>query len=192
MKAKQENICVKYSHIGDLEDLHIELFADASLGNTEKNLESKSVMGLVVLLKGKDENVNPLNWRSKVIDKVAEDIKTAETLALETAIDESIHLADMISEIYTDDSNTTKLLIIVNADSKLLVESLYSTKKVRRKTMRVVISSIQQQMKRGRIKTIKHVNSKQQLADVMTKKGVSPDNILDIVTRGTLDFDAHY
>ena len=64
------------------------------------------------------------------------------------------------------------------------IESLYSTKKVKRKTMRVVVSSLQQKIKSGRIKNVFHVQSSNQLADVLTKKGVSKENILNTVKQG--------
>ena len=188
MKAKQEKVAIKYSHVGDLKDLKLEVFADASFATAE-NQDNKSVMGLVILLRGKDNMVNPLHWKSKVIDKVAEDIKSAETLALETAVDDAIHLADMITEIHSANPTEDKIPLIINEDSKSLVESLYSTKKVKRKTMRVIVSSLQQHMKKGRIKDIHHVSSQQQLADVFTKKGVAPDNIIHTVSSGTLKLD---
>ena len=190
MKAKQVNVSIKYSHIRDIEDLHLEVYADASLGNAEKDLETKSVMGMMILLKGKGVKVNPLNWKSKVIEKVAEDVKSAETLAMESAVDDAIHLADMISEIYKGEENKFEIPLVNNEDSKSLKESLYSTKKVRRKTMRVVISSLQQKIKNGRIREINHVKSHQQLADVFTKKGVNPDLIIDTVSSGTLGPDS--
>ena len=113
---------------------------------------------------------------------MAEDVKTAETLALETAVDDSIHLADLIAEIYSgEEESETKIPLKVNGDSASLIESLYSTKKVKRKTMRVVISSIQQNIKRGRIQDIFHVKSRDQLADVFTKSGVHSDRILNIM-----------
>ena len=181
--------------MGDFKDFQIEVFADASFGNVEQENATKSVMGLVILLKGKGDSVNPLHWKSKLIDKVAEDIKSAETLALETAVDDAIHLADMINEIYNNtvespNREEMKIPLIINDDSKSLIDSLYSTKKVKRKTMRVVISSLQQHMKTGRIKNIQHVTSKQQLADIFTKKGVSSDLILDTVTSGSLKIDS--
>ena len=43
-RAKEERFQIKFSHLGPIEDLHLELFADASLGNIEYNLETKSVM----------------------------------------------------------------------------------------------------------------------------------------------------
>ena len=165
----------------------MEVFADAALGNAEKDLETKSVMGYFIALSNDDMQVSPLHWKSKVIDKVAEDIKTAETLALEIAIDDSIHLADLISEIYTGEHNpSVKIPLIVNEDSASLIESLYSTKKVKRKTMRVVISSIQQNIKQKWIKEILHVKSRDQIADVFTKSGVNTNGILNVIQNGTL------
>ena len=189
MKAKEENVFIKFSHIGNLEDLSVEVFADASLGNVEKYHETKSVMGMFIALRGKENIINPLHWKAKVIDKVAQDIKTAGTLTLKNAIDDSIHLADMLSEVYFGDSEKFKIPLVVNEDSKSLVESLYSTKKVKRKTMRVVLSSIQQKMKTQRIMKVNHVKSSDQLADILTKKGVSADFILNTVSNGTLKFD---
>ena len=172
------------------EDLHVEVFADASLGNVETQNEAKSVMGMFIALRGKDHSICPLHWKAKVIDKVAQDIKSAETLALESAVDDAIHLADMISEVYTGDSKpSVQIPLVINDDSKSLIESLYSTRKVKRKTMRVIISSLQQLIKSGRIQAIHHVKSKDQLADVFTKKGVCSDLILDTVSSGTMDID---
>jgi hypothetical protein len=144
------------------------------------------MMGLLVLLSNENLETSPLHWKAKVIDKVAEDIKTAETLALENAMDDAIHLGKMISELYSADHNAPNIPIVVNEDSKSLIESIYSTKKVKRKTMRVVISSIQQHIANKTIQDIKHVKSEDQLADVFTKQGVSSERILKAVKHGTL------
>ena len=114
--------------------MHFQVYPDASLGNIEYNSETKSVMGSLICLSNKTLDVCPLSWKSKIIEKVAEDIKSAETLALESAVDDTVYLASMFSEIYTGNSDK-KLPIVINEDSKGLVESLYSTKKVKRKTM---------------------------------------------------------
>ena len=62
--------------------------------------------------------ISPLHWRSSVIDKVAEDIKTAETLALEKAIDDAIQFSNILTEIYTGKPTANSILIIANTDSK--------------------------------------------------------------------------
>ena len=131
--------------------------------------------------------ISPLNWKSKIIEKVTPDIKTAETLSLENALDDAIHLSQMLSEIYTGDGLSLSIPLIINEDSKALVDSLYSTKKVKRKTMRVIISVIQQYLRNGTIHDIRHVNSSQQIADVFTKNGVKSNNILHAISNGNLD-----
>ena len=47
----------------------------------EKDMETKSVMGYFIGLENKNLKISPLHWKSKVIEKVAEDIKTAETFS---------------------------------------------------------------------------------------------------------------
>ena len=111
-----------------MENLHIKVFADASLGTIEENLETKSIMGSFISLSNDESSINPLNWRSKVIDKVAPDTKTAETLALKAAIVDAIYLSKMLTEIYTGNIDDKQIPLIVYEDSKSLVQSLYSTK----------------------------------------------------------------
>ena len=52
--------------------------------------------------------------------------------------------------------------------------------------MRVVISSIQQNLKNQRIKEVFHVKSCDQLADVFTKSNVNTDGILNVIQKNTL------
>ena len=186
-KAKNTSVKLKFSHLGNINDLHIELYPDASLGNIEENLQTKSMMGYFACLANSCSKISPLNWKSKVIDKVAPDIKTAETLALEQALDDCIHLGNMLSEIYCGDPEKHRIPIKIFEDSKSLVESIYSTKKVQRKTMRVVISKIQEHLLSGRVIDVQHVCSKDQLGDVFTKKGASPDNLLRVLENGYIE-----
>ena len=138
---------LKFTHLGNWKDLCIQVYADASLGNIEDNSETKSVMGYFICLANKDSYMNPLHWKSKIIDKVAEDIKTAETLSLENAVDDAVYISRMLTELYTGTGTEPNIPLFIKEDSKSLIESLYSTKKVKRKTMRVIISSLQQKMK---------------------------------------------
>ena len=185
-KAKQEQIELKFSTLGNIEDLHLEIFADASLGNVESGLHTKSGMGYFICLANKNLDISPLHWKSCVIDKVAEDIKTAETLALEKALDDAIHISNLITEMYTGDATMNTLPIIANEDSNSLLESLYSTKKVKRKTMRVVVSNIQKHLQNGILTDIHKVKSKENIADVFTKAGVNTDRVLTVLRHGSL------
>ena len=185
-KAKHQNVALKFSRLGNIEDLHIEMFADASLGNIEEGMHTKSAMGYYISLANNNLDSSPLHWKSCIIDKVAEDIKTAETLAFEKALDDAIHLSNLLTEIYTGKSTLNSIPILAKTDSKSLLESIYSTKKVKRKTMRVVISSIQQHLQNRILTDVKHVISKENLADVFTKQGVATDAIVNTLKYGSL------
>ena len=143
-------------------------------------------MGFFLVLCDFKGHFSPIHWKSKVIERVTPDIKTAETVALETALDDALYISKMISDIYTGDIEKYNIPIVINEDSKALVESLSSTKKVKRKTMRLVISSIQQNIREGKISNVKHVSSKSQLADVFTKRGVKSYLLLKVLNCGTL------
>ena len=39
-----------FEHLGEMEDLHIEVFSDASLGNVESGMHTKSAMGYFICL----------------------------------------------------------------------------------------------------------------------------------------------
>ena len=95
-------------------------------------------------------------------------------------------MSEMISDIYAENVEKYNIPVVVSEDSKALVESLNSTKKVKRKTMRLVISSIQQSMREGKISDIKHVSSDTQLADVFTKKGAKAELLLKVLNCGNL------
>ena len=45
-KVKQENVKLKFRKLGNIKDLHIEMFSDASLGNMEQGIQVKSGMGM--------------------------------------------------------------------------------------------------------------------------------------------------
>ena len=136
-------------------------------------------MGYIIFLCNEKYEFSPIHWKSKLIDKVTQDAKSAETLSLETAIDEAIYISGILTEMYFGEKSKFKIPINLNIDSKSLLDSLFSTKKVKRKTMRVVISSIQQLLKNGDISSISHVSSKEQLADIFTKNRASAVPLLE-------------
>ena len=161
---------LKFQQLGPWQNLVINVYADASFATAENNLETKSVMGYFLAISNQDQLMNPIHWKSKIIEKVAEDTKTAETLALENAIDDALYLSSIFSEIYTGDKKRQDIPLVVHTDSKSLLDSIFSTRKVKRKTMRVVISSMQQHLKEGKIKNVFHISSNDQIADILTKK----------------------
>ena len=84
-------------------------------------------------------------------------------------------MMEFILEVYYQkyifgDPNFYRIPIHIKEDSKSLVESIYSTKKVQRKTMRVVIPKIQEQMINGVVRNVSHNSSKNQQAQLSSVK----------------------
>ena len=92
----------------------------------------------------------------------------------------------MIKEIYTGKVSSNQIPVEVKIDSKTLLDSLNSTKQIDEKTIRHLIAWIKQQMEDKTISSIDWVCSKEQHADVFTKKNVKTDTILTIVSEGNL------
>ena len=56
--------------------------------------------------------------------------------------------------------------------------------------MRVVISSLQQHLQQGLLSEVRHVQSKDNTADIFTKRGVNPDRIINVLQTGSLITEA--
>ena len=80
-----------------------------------------------------------------------------------------------------------QLPVVVNIDSKTLLDSLNSSKQIDEKTVRHLIAWIKQQKDEEKtIQSINWVKSAEQIADVFTKKNAKTDDILNVVTQGNL------
>ena len=125
-------------------------------------------------------------WKSKTIQQVCKSVKTAETRSLERGMEDSIYIARMIREIYSGNVGEDQITVEVKIDSKTLLDSLNSSKQIDEKTIRHLIAWIKQQMENKTIAKIDWVCSREQVADVFTKKNVKTDDILAIVSQGKL------
>jgi hypothetical protein len=87
---KKTKVEIKYVSLGNLESLYLEVHADASFGNVDE--KTRSTEGAVIILRGSEGTGAPIYWRSKVIARVCKSAKSAETFALEDAIDTAINI----------------------------------------------------------------------------------------------------
>ena len=103
-KAKYEPITLTFRKLGPIEQMSIKTYCDASFNNQDEKI--RSTEGRVLLLQNKEsKNVNIFSWKTKKITRICRSVKGAETRALENGLDESIHFARMIQEIYSGKIN---------------------------------------------------------------------------------------
>ena len=101
-------------------------------------------------------------------------------------LDDAIYFARLIKEIYTGVKSLDQIPVIVYTDSKPTIESIHSTRQVDRKTVRHVIQSMKDALDRGEVSEFKYANTKEMLADVLTKDSVKNTELHDTVKYGSL------
>ena len=182
-KAKSKESFLTFNKIGKFEDLKLVVYTDASHLKIEE--KTKGVAGRIIFLSNKEENrMSPLEWKAKTIVQVCKSAKAAETRAADLATDEGLFLARAIAEIYTGKKGRQQIPMVVKSDSKSLKDSLNSTKQVEERTMRPVIEHLKQMIARKEITEFNWVDTKSCHADILTKKGVAAEKILDIFQSG--------
>ena len=92
---------MNFTKLGSKDDLRIKLYTDASFNHQEGKL--KSTEGRVLVLENSKCNV--FSWKTKKIARICRSVKGAETRALENGLDEAIHFARMVKEIYEGEVN---------------------------------------------------------------------------------------
>ena len=162
-----------FTRLGDISSMRIRVFTDASFNNQEDKI--KSTEGRVVLLENVlSDKVCVLSWKSKKIPRVCRSVKAAETRSLEDGLDDAIHMARVIKEIYLGSIHLKKpeqIPVIAQTDSKSLWESLNNTRQCEEKLLRSTIAGLKELVQLGYVSSIDWVPTEKQLADCLTKTG---------------------
>ena len=87
-------------------------------------------------------------------------------------------IANVFGEVLSRDK---KPLIHCFVDNGSLVDSLYSTKSVEDKHLRIDIAVLKDMLAQRQIHSVSWVQSSKQLANVLTKAGVSPSQLISAV-----------
>ena len=188
-KAKFSQSVLRFVRLGDLSDLSIKVYADASYANQLDKV--RSTAGRIILIQNKKKgSVNVVSWKTKKIGRVCRSVKSAETRALEEAIDDAVNIARLVTEVYTGKVNLkdpAQIPVEGYTDSKSLWESLHNTRQCEEKILRNSIASIKELMDLKMVEEVSWVPTKHQLADCMTKRGQTSGWLLRVASHNRLD-----
>ena len=161
-------------------DGNIKLFAytDASFANLKNGGSQGSYL---IFLVGENGLCNLLSWQSKKLKRVARSSLTAETLAMLDGVEASLYIRDLFKELYGH-----YLPIEVFTDNKSLIDALKSSKYVNEKRLRIDIAALKECISKNQVQIGKWINSKEQLADPLTKQGANPYALLKVLKNGCL------
>ena len=133
--------------------------------------------------------VNIFSWKTKKISRICRSVKGAETRALENGLDDSIHFARMIQEIYEGKAylrSPKQIPVRAATDNKSLWENLNNTRQCDEKLLRNSIALVKEMVDRGEVETVDWVDTSNMLADALTKKGENSDWIKNVIKRNEL------
>ena len=108
----------------------------------------------------------------------------AETLALVEGADNAFLMSKLMAEIIYNE-NKTLLAIECKTDNRSLFQAAYTLNTLSDKRLRVEMSIVRQMIERKEIKLF-WIEAKEQLANVLTKKGASSLALLKVLQEGFL------
>lgn len=186
-RLKSETVSLKFQHVGVQEKLKLVVFSDASLGNLP---DGGTQGGHFIVLMGPDGLFSPICWQSKRIRRVVRSTLAGETLALADGVDNCIFLSTLYMELTKGVSQPSEVLpITCVVDNHSLYDAIKSTKFVADKRLRLEISNIKELLKTKQVREVCWTNTKEQLADCLTKKGASPFGLLKALSQGVWHVD---
>ena len=94
-------------------------------------------------------------------------------MALLEGAEAAIYILGMVNKVLGDNNITITCI----TDNKSLCNALESSKQVEDKRLRIDLATMEDYMKRSEIDKVCWVAGSDQLADVLTKKGVSTDKL---------------
>ena len=165
---------LKYPRMEDINGCHLQVFSDASFGNLT---DGGSQVGLIVFLVSSEGIRCPLYWQSRKARRVVKSTLAAETLGLIEAAEAAVFISRVISDLL----NCVNLKIQCFVDNKSLVDALHSSHRVEDKRLRIDVAVLQDMLSREEVTSVKWVNTEDQLANCLTKRGASSLRLLEVL-----------
>ena len=175
-RVKKERMRIFFPKLLPIGSCHLECYTDASFA---KLPDGGSQGAVIVFLKDEHGNRCPLYWRSRKLRRVVKSTFAAETMALLEGAETAVYLARILEEI----TGCEKIPITCLVDNKSLVDALRSSNKIEDTRLRVDIAVLDDMISRKEICEVNWVDTTHQLADCLTKRGVSPERLRAAISR---------
>ena len=165
-RVSRDGLRLKFSRLDSLETCTIECYTDAAFAN----LPGGGSQGAFVLfLMDSAGKRCPIMWQTRKLRRVVKSTLSAETMALLEGAEAAVYVANIIGSIILRPS----LKVNCYVDNKSLVDALSSTKRVEDRRLRIDLAVLEDMLAKKEINSVLWIASRQQLADCLTKRGVS-------------------
>ena len=169
---------ISYKSLGEVAGWSIELATDASWQNL--NGTDSTEAGLVMIRGG--NTAAPVLWWSNKIKRVCRSAMEAETMALNTGIDQAIFVKQVMEELLALPEDSIPLKAMVdNQDCHAIAHANVAAKERR---LRAEVGRIKEALRRGNVSELVLVKGPKQLANAMTKRTADATELLRIFQTG--------
>ena len=175
-RLKTDNLRLQFPKMENINQCSLECYADASFANL---LGSASQGGFIVLLKDSAGNRCPIFWQSRKIRRVVKSTLAAETLALLDCASAAVYIREVLMEI----CRCGLVPIKCYTDNKSLLDTLNSNKNVDDRRLRIDLAVLQDMLHKGEINHVSWVDTSHQLANCLTKRGASAEQLRAAISR---------
>ena len=176
-KLKSLEVVLKFPNLGNLENVRIMCSSDASFANL-KNGSSHG--GFIIFLCGNA----PIAWKSNKLKGVVKSTLSAETLALEEALESSFMIKSLLCELLNKEMKSGLFQVYCYTDNKSLVDTINSTKALTEKRLKADVCIIREMTEKQEVKSVSRRDSSSQLTDCLTKVGASSEKRLHAFLKG--------
>ena len=180
-KAKSESSGIRIVDLENIATCSIICFSDASFANLKG---SSSQGGFIIFLYRNEKSFSPIAWKSFKIKRVVKSTLAAETLALEQALETCFMMKSFLCELLNKEISNEVLPIKCYVDNKSLVDSIFSTKTLSEKRLKIDICIIREMLNKKEVYSVEWCKSELQLADCLTKGTASSAKLLDVLKNG--------
>ena len=126
-----------------------------------------------------------LAWGSSKIKRVVAATLSAEILAMQKGLEETVHVREMCRDMLGRDFSGMPLIVLT--DNQSAVESIYNDTMVAEKRLLRDLAVIKEMVEKGEIRKVAWIPGEEMLADALTKHGVDGRPLLNCLRRGILE-----
>ena len=184
-KANANPLVLRYNNLGDINNLKLVVYADASFGNLP---DGGSQGVFLIFIVGSNNVCHLIAWQSKRIKRIVRSTLAAETLSLSDAVESAGFVQSLFKEMCFGKLDGELLPIEAFTDNKSLHSCIYSTKAVLDRRLRVDIGSLRELLSDKKLSAVRWISNEKQLADILTKSGPSSNPLQMVLSKGQLYF----
>ena len=182
-KVKHEEAKIFMPALKNISDWRMVLYTDASLGSLGNGTGSSGGYVLFVMDMVGRRSVC-VAWGCSKIKRVVAATLSAEILALQKGLEETVDIREICRDLLGQDFNGMPLIVLT--DNQSAVESIYNDTRVAEKRLLRDLAVIKEMVQMKEICKVAWIPGDEMMADALTKHGVDGRMLLECLRKGRL------